>query len=202
MTASRHEFLRSAGISTIALATPIGVAKWFGHRPFAGVDWHKALVAAGGVHYRACGATLDRPHYTLGRGPGAWPGGYPVFTAAAAGYDNSSGQWLAAIPLHCGGTAGVNVLGVFADTGKEPKYVGKIGQGSKALAFFKDGALHVATARYSEGEAMCSWRRTKVARYDFSSGRPALAEGSILQTAYFREAFGGFLTSNRLLTAA
>lgn len=201
MNPSRVGFLRSVVISAVAASAPIGVTSFL-RRPFDGVDWSRALAGAGTVRYSTCGALHGSTYYTPGRGPDAWPGGYPVLTAAAVGYERSSGRWLAAIPLHCGGTSGVTLLSVFADAGAEPEYVGSIRQGPKSSVFFKGGAMHVATAKYSEGESMCAWRLTRVVRYEFSSGTPVDADESIVRTAYFRAAFGEFLTSHRLQAAA
>ena len=200
MNPSRSQFV--LGASAVAFAAPISASLSIAGQPFEGVDWSAALSAAGGLYRSACGAHLDRPHYTLGRGPGAWPGGYPLLEAAAVGFDRSSSRWVAAIPLHCGGTAAVNVFAVFADAGAHPKYIGKIAQGPKAAAFFEGGVLHVASALYAPGEPMSRWAQTRLTSYVLRGDKPELASDSVIATALFRRTYGDRLAACRLYAAA
>jgi hypothetical protein len=104
-------------------------------QPFRGVEWAKVLAAAGGSYDTACGSPLDRPHFFVKGAKGL--GGYPVLSAAAAGYDRTSGRFLAAIPMHCGGTAGVTHVNVFAATAENPVFVAQIRQSAKESVFFQ-----------------------------------------------------------------
>lgn len=168
----------------------------FARPRFRGVEWPKVLAAAGGEYHTACGTVLDRPYYFVKGTKGL--GGYPVLSAGAEGFDRSSGRWLAAIPMHCGGTAGVTHVNVFAATNGDPVFVAQIHQGSKLSVFFRNGLLHVGNAVWARGEPNCRWSSTRVVRYDFSCGEAFAVSESILQTSHFRSYFSENLRANRL----
>jgi hypothetical protein len=188
--------LRATAISAVGLAAPTLILKPRIFDPFLGVDWPRTLAAAGGVYERLCGAALDRPHYFFRGSKGH--GGYPVLSAAAAGLDRSSGRWLAVIPMHCGGTAAVTHFGVFAATSADPEFLAVIRPGYKSSVFFKDGAVHIASAVLEARDPNCRPSNMRVAQYDFSKGTPVAVRESTMQTSHFRPFFARYFREQRL----
>lgn len=120
---------------------------------------------------------------------------------AAVGIERSSGQWLAAIPLHCGGTACVLEVAVFAPGVRIPRFLAGIGRGYKSAVFFHDGALHVSDAIIGQDETNAHYRYRRVVRYDFSSGVPVAVNKTTVEMAGFWNHYGGFPRSDRLFAA-
>jgi hypothetical protein len=105
-------------------------------------------------------------HFANLAGQGAsHTGGFPCWERIVVGKDEASGRWLAAIPMACGGTAGVTMISVFAESAPRPKFVGVIRQGHKQCAYFADGALHVSTPVWGPREPNAFWSKTRVGRY-------------------------------------
>jgi hypothetical protein len=171
--------------------------------PFAGVDWNSVLGAGPGVTAKRQHqdyALRNHIYYSFEKLQHA---GTTDRRASAGGFfagrgvtgcDRGSQQWVAAIPLQCGGTAGVLSVAVFvSQTDGAPKLVDVIQQGDKQLAFFSGGHLHVATPLRDPGEPNCSWRRTRVARYNVSSAGANKSDEAILTTKRFMRRYRGAL---------
>jgi hypothetical protein len=186
----------ASALGSVWQALRARVTSSFAKPRFHDVEWSEVLAAAGGVYHHQCGAVLDRAYYFVEGTKGS--GGYPVFSAAAQGLDRSSGRWLAAIPMHCGGTAGITHVNVFAATKGGPVFFAQIRQGMKSSVFFTNGRLHVSNAVWAPGEPNCRWSGTRVVRYDFSYGEALAASESTLQTSHFLSHFSKSLRASRL----
>jgi len=195
-----------------ALASLFQACAWrldhIGAHPFHGVDWEAVLVSSPGVSRKAQESDFARmrgryyyrfdgvQHFMTAE-KFARAGGFPIFDRAVIGRDRTSHSWVTAIPLQCGGSAGVLVVAVFAESDEGPKLVGVIQQGDKQRCFFSHGALHVSTPVRDPDEPNCSWRRTRVARYFVSSEAVRKAREVVLTTVHFDRAFKHALSSQR-----
>jgi len=158
--------------------------------PFSGVDWERVLVEQSWPYERACGAWLDRTYYCLEKGPGGWPGGYPLIEAGAVGYDRANQCWLATIPLHCGGTASVTTIGLFVSSNSGPVLAGSIKRGHKLSAFFSEGSLHVAVPVWAKGEPNALYSQIRVVRYWLQDGILAHDDGALMSTRAYLRRYG------------
>lgn len=163
--------------------------------PFVGLAWEDVFDTTPGFSkYPSLfdARKLGSSYYVVNRDDGkdGFAGGVPLLSHPAIGFDRASRKWLAAISLHCGGTASCRTIIVYAwGNAGSPEYVGALLQGDKQGAFFANGALHVSTPVRDRDEPNCSWRRTRVASYALRGHQMVKNRESILTTEQFRRTY-------------
>lgn len=169
MPISRERFIGGAaavvGASAVPIASSVPALAEAAH-PFAGMVLVDAVKAAArsemSWHY---GATHEMYYSFSGLPTTGHTGGFPRWRSILVGKDQASGRWLAAIPMACGGTAGVTMIAVFAESPGGPKFVGAIRHGHKEFAYFENGSLHGVSAVFSAGDCNASPSGRRVVRY-------------------------------------
>jgi hypothetical protein len=131
----------------------------------------------------ACGEQYFRLCDSVGEG---YAGGFPHWGGVVTDPTETESR-LAAVPMHCGGTAGATVVAVIEQSKDGARYVGAIRQGHKQRAFFKDGSLHVATPKWAPGEPNAFWSETRVGRYALEDGAIRLVSEQVMPTQQFVE---------------
>lgn len=201
MSFSRTKFiLGTASVATAAAAaTPVKIAASVAASPLSNVaastksssvvDALRAVSIVTSTRPRPAGAkgACGEHYFALRDLVGeAHAGGFPDWAGVV--FDPSETPTrLAAVPMHCGGTAGATVVAVIEHSSDGTRYVGAIRQGHKQRAFFKDGSLQIATPKWAPGEPNACWSETRVGRYSLEDGAIKLVSQHVMPTTKFVE---------------
>jgi hypothetical protein len=187
MPVSRKAFVSCTMATAGVLALPVS-AVVMSAPPFRGAQLIQALKAVTSSSKVWHHGQTHAPYLHFADLPGqgtSHTGGFPCWDRIVIGKDGASGRWLAAIPMACGGTAGVTVISVFAESTPGPTFVGVIRQGHKQCAYFADGALHVSTPVWGSREPNAFWSKTRVGRYALTDDAIQLERDVVIGTKEF-----------------
>jgi hypothetical protein len=192
MSILRKQFLAGTAAVAGAAAMPaIAMASHTAH-PFLAADLIEAFKTVASVNSSGRYGGGYKPYYFFPNLPNqgsSHTGGFPRWERIVVGKDEASGRWLAAIPMSCGGSAGVTLTAVFADASDGPSFLGVI-RGYKQGVFFENGAMHAVSAHLLAGDCNARPSRYHIGRYRVDGDSLALEQESLIHAIALHDRAG------------